>query len=67
MSLAIQLMARHGKTLIENEWFEEDARNIRLGLATDGFNPFGKMNSTYSMWPVFLVPYNFPPWVCITS
>lgn len=45
------------------EWFANDPRNIRLGLATDGFNPFGKMNATYSMWPVFLVPYNFPPWL----
>ncbi|KAF0917480.1 hypothetical protein E2562_020593 [Oryza meyeriana var. granulata] len=33
------------------EWFAKDARNIRLGLATDGFNPFGKMSSSYSMWP----------------
>ncbi|CAN6180503.1 unnamed protein product [Urochloa humidicola] len=49
----------------EFEWFEKDARNIRLGLATDGFNPFGKMNTAYSMWPVFVVPYNFPPWVCM--
>ncbi|WVZ50754.1 hypothetical protein U9M48_001979 [Paspalum notatum var. saurae] len=32
------------------QWFAEDARNIRLGLATDGFNPFGKMSSSYSMW-----------------
>ena len=24
-------------------------RNIRLGLATDGFNPFGNMNNNYSM------------------
>jgi hypothetical protein len=47
------------------EWFAKDARNIRLGLATDGFNPFGKMSSSYSMWPVFLIPYNFPPWVCV--
>ena len=46
------------------EWFAKDARNIRLGLATDGFNPFGKMNASYSMRPVFVVPYNFPPWVC---
>jgi hypothetical protein len=46
-------------------WFAKDARNIRLGLATDGFNPFGKMSSSYSMWLVFLIPYNFPPWVCI--
>ncbi|CAN6171423.1 unnamed protein product [Urochloa humidicola] len=49
----------------EFEWFEKDTRNIRLGLATDGFNPFGKMNTAYSMWPVFVVPYNFPPWVCM--
>jgi hypothetical protein len=45
-------------------WFAEDARNFRLGVATDGFNPFGQMSSSYSMWPVFLIPYNFPPWVC---
>ena len=47
------------------EWFADDPRNIRLGLATDGFNPFGKMNATYNMWPVFLAPYNFPTWLCI--
>ncbi|XP_022683065.1 uncharacterized protein LOC111257556 [Setaria italica] len=46
-------------------WFAQDARNIRLGLATDGFNPFGKMNSSYSRWPVFRIPYNFPPWECM--
>jgi rubrerythrin len=44
--------------------FASDARNIRLGLATDGFNPFG-MSSKYSMWPVFVVPYNLPPWACM--
>jgi len=37
--------------------FAEEARNIRLGLATDGFNPFGNMNTKYSMWPVIVVPY----------
>ena len=47
------------------EWFAKDGRNIRLGLATDGFNPFGKMNSSYSMWPIFIIPYNFPPWECV--
>jgi hypothetical protein len=49
----------------QHGWFAEDPRNIRLGLATDGFNPFGKMSSSYSMWPVFVIPYNFPPWVCV--
>ena len=45
--------------------FAADPRNLRLGFATDGFNPFGHMSSTYSMWPVFLIPYNFPPWMCM--
>ena len=45
--------------------FVEDARNIRLGLATDGFNPFGNMNTKYSMWPVIVVPCNLPPWACM--
>jgi hypothetical protein len=43
----------------------KDARNLRLGLTTDGFNPFGNMNNSYSMWPVFVVTYNMPPWVCM--
>jgi hypothetical protein len=45
--------------------FAKEQRNIRLGLATDGFNPFGNMRSAYSMWPIFVIPYNFPPWVCM--
>ncbi|CAL8136240.1 unnamed protein product [Prunus armeniaca] len=45
--------------------FAEEPRNIRLGLATDGFNPFGNMSTSYSMWPVMVVPYNLPPWMCM--
>jgi hypothetical protein len=45
--------------------FASDSRNVRLGLATDGFNPFGNMSTSYSTWPVILVPYNFPPWMCM--
>ncbi|KAK9901827.1 hypothetical protein M0R45_001923 [Rubus argutus] len=36
--------------------FAEEPRNVRLGLATDGFNPFGNMSLSYSMWPVMVVP-----------
>ncbi|GJV53250.1 hypothetical protein Tco_1448991 [Tanacetum coccineum] len=39
--------------------------NVRLGLATDGFNPFSNLSSLHSTWPVFLVPYNLPPWKCM--
>ncbi|XP_039138843.1 uncharacterized protein LOC120276184 [Dioscorea cayenensis subsp. rotundata] len=45
--------------------FTCDPRNVRLGLATDGFNPFGNMNIAYNIWPVILFPYNLPPWMCM--
>ncbi|QHO34862.1 uncharacterized protein DS421_9g270660 [Arachis hypogaea] len=45
--------------------FAEDPRNVRLGLAADGFNPFGAMRTNYSVWPVVLIPYNRPPWECM--
>ncbi|XP_071680378.1 uncharacterized protein [Lolium perenne] len=44
---------------------EKVLRNIRLGLATNGFNPYGNMSNSYGMWPVFVVPYNLPPWACM--
>jgi hypothetical protein len=45
--------------------FALDPRNVRLGLASDGFNPFGNMSSSHSTWPVMLIPYNLPPWMCM--
>ncbi|XP_038707274.1 uncharacterized protein LOC120002584 [Tripterygium wilfordii] len=45
--------------------FAKDPRNVRLGLASDGFNPFGTLQSVYSTWPVILMPYNLPPWLCM--
>ena len=47
--------------------FALDSRNMRFAIASDGFNPFGKCNSTHSCWPVVLVPYNFPPWLCMKA
>jgi hypothetical protein len=44
--------------------FGDDPRNIRLGMSTDGLNPFGNHSSTHSTWPVFVWPYNLPPWLC---
>lgn len=45
--------------------FSSDPRNIRLGLATDGFNPFGDLSSSHSTWPIMLIVYNVPPWECM--
>ncbi|XP_016168454.1 uncharacterized protein LOC107611000 [Arachis ipaensis] len=48
-----------------HEKFSKYPRNIRLGLAADGFNPYSKMQSKHSTWPVILMPYNLPPWLCM--
>ena len=44
--------------------FALEPRNVRLDLASDGFNPFGNMSISYSMWLVVLIPYNLP-WMCM--
>ncbi|GJV46861.1 F-box domain containing protein [Tanacetum coccineum] len=41
--------------------FAKEPRNVRLGLAADGFNPFGNLSQAYSMWPMILTTYNLPP------
>nr|AAP53930.1 transposon protein, putative, CACTA, En/Spm sub-class [Oryza sativa Japonica Group] len=45
--------------------FAQETRNIRFGLSTDGMNPFGDLSSRHSMWPVALVIYNLPSWLCM--
>ncbi|TYK28599.1 uncharacterized protein E5676_scaffold2030G00110 [Cucumis melo var. makuwa] len=47
--------------------FASDAPNVRLALSFDGFNPFGNMSTSYSMWLVILIPYNLPPWKCMKA
>jgi hypothetical protein len=39
----------------------DEARNVRIALATDGFNPYGLMAAAYTCWPVFVIPLNLPP------
>ena len=45
--------------------FKDEPHNVRLSLATDGFNPFGVLRSTYSVWIVFIINNNIPPWMSI--
>lgn len=45
--------------------FSVEPRNIRLGLATDGMNPFKTLSVSHSTWPVLVIPYNLPPWICM--
>jgi hypothetical protein len=43
-----------------------DARNVRITIATDGFNPYGMLTANYNCWPVFVIPLNLPPRVLMT-
>jgi hypothetical protein len=43
--------------------FVADPMHIRLGLAKDGFNPFGEKSSSWSTWPIMFFNYNLPPWL----
>ncbi|GJW64215.1 reverse transcriptase domain-containing protein [Tanacetum coccineum] len=55
----------------EGKWAKDvfEARYIQhpesLRLVADGFNPFGNLSQSYSMWPVILTTYNTPPWICM--
>ena len=43
--------------------FGHDPRNVHMGLAADGVNPFKLQRSTWSTWPIMLLNYNIPPWL----
>jgi len=43
----------------------EEARNVRVALATDGFNPYGQMSAPYTCWPIFVIPLNLPPGILL--
>jgi hypothetical protein len=45
----------------------KEARNVRVALATDGFNPYGMMAAPYICWPVFIIPLNLPPWCKLST
>ncbi|XP_074341917.1 uncharacterized protein LOC141679313 [Apium graveolens] len=53
---------------IDYRWpsFGSEPRNLRLALSTDGVNPHNNgLSNRYSCWPVILVTYNLPPWLCM--
>jgi hypothetical protein len=38
----------------------EEARNVRVALATNGYNPYGMSDATYTCWSMFVIPINLP-------
>jgi len=48
--------------------YAADPRNVRLGLCSDGFNPYIQASSLpYSCWPVIVTPYNLPFELCMSK
>ncbi|KAL4582967.1 hypothetical protein LXL04_007530 [Taraxacum kok-saghyz] len=45
--------------------FAAERRNVRLGLCTDGFQPYGISGKQHSTWPIMITPYNLPPSMCM--
>ncbi|GAA0178610.1 hypothetical protein LIER_29862 [Lithospermum erythrorhizon] len=45
--------------------FAAEERNVRVGLCTDGFSPFGQFGHSYSSWPVMMCVYSLPPGICM--
>ncbi|KAA0046260.1 hypothetical protein E6C27_scaffold284G00640 [Cucumis melo var. makuwa] len=53
--------------LVDTMWpnFSSEPRNLRLALSANGINPYSDMSSKYSCWPVVMVIYNLPLWLCM--
>jgi len=45
--------------------FGKEPRNLRLALSTDGINPHGMQSNSHNTWPVVMIIYNLPPWLCM--
>ncbi|XP_039047286.1 uncharacterized protein LOC120187699 [Hibiscus syriacus] len=54
--------------LVDRTWkeFGEEKRNLRLALSADGINPHKSLSSKHSCWPVILITYNLPSYLCMT-
>jgi hypothetical protein len=45
--------------------FARDVRNVRIGLVVDGFLLYNMSAASYTCWPIFAIPYNLPPSLCM--
>ncbi|XP_074351314.1 uncharacterized protein LOC141690408 [Apium graveolens] len=53
---------------VDHRWpsFGSESINFRLTLSADGINPYNNgLTNRYTCWPVVLVTYNLPPWLCM--
>ncbi|XP_006596816.1 uncharacterized protein [Glycine max] len=45
--------------------FGNEPRNLRVALASNGMNLLGNLSTNHSSWPILLMIYNLPPWLCM--
>ncbi|XP_075086291.1 uncharacterized protein LOC142168999 [Nicotiana tabacum] len=50
---------------LNNKSSKIPAKVLRLGLSSDGFNPFRTLSISHSTWLVMLMNYNLSPWICM--
>lgn len=65
MRLVVDSPAHKHLETLDNHAFAREPRHVRLGLGSDGINPYKTMKSKYSVWPVVLINYNIPPWLAM--
>ena len=46
-------------------YFSQIPRNLRLGLTSYRMNHFGNLSTNHSSWPILLMIYNLPSWLCM--
>ena len=53
--------------LVDHRWpeFSTEPRNLRLAISADGRNPHSSLSRKHSCWPILMIIYNFPPWLCM--
>ncbi|KAL6333211.1 hypothetical protein AAG906_028394 [Vitis piasezkii] len=53
--------------VIDHRWpdFAAKPRNLRLAISADGINPHSSLSCGYSCWPVVMITYNLPSWLCM--
>ncbi|GJT16602.1 hypothetical protein Tco_0875308 [Tanacetum coccineum] len=62
--LRLQHLYKSNHTAKHMTW-HATGKSTENGLTADGFNPFGNLSQSYSMWPIILTTYNLPPWLCM--
>ena len=45
--------------------FSSEPRNLILAISVYGINPHNSLSRKHSCWPILMIIYNLPPWLCM--